>query len=99
MIGGEEKRCGDVAMWCCGDVMMLLMILTYIHIIVFSILIFILQLLLLLLLFLFMVIIINNIMKYDHNDAGDDEDPCLEPTQPQHIPFSNLQLRSNQRHD
>lgn len=29
VIGGEEKRCGDVAMWCCGDVMMLLMILIY----------------------------------------------------------------------
>lgn len=24
VIGGEEKRCGDVAMWCCGNVMMLL---------------------------------------------------------------------------
>ena len=50
--------------------------------------------------FLFIVIIIN-IMKCDHNDAGDDEDPCFEPTQPQHIPLqtcSCAQIKDMTRH-
>lgn len=40
-------------------------------------------------------------MKCDHNDAGDDEDPCFEPTQPQHIPLqtcSCAQIKDMTRH-